>query len=274
VELKLGGLIVIVLVLSAATVYTMAVLRGEESPVIMIQNDYPESMINPGRDGNPSTFSHGFLIRRNLVELEIRFSYIHNSPPPETENDSRGFKGYIDLKTVERHLGEDLLVRDVFTVEVVGEAEAEEIQVIDIGRTLFPFSPTGSADTISSVFAFREENDGDLSYYRGFSDFFYDREHNMEYLFISHGDSESYYSSGGEGGASISDAPEGGAVLLSDLRKGDVVVVEFSVFPDADHMPERTWNRNYERKIIEIIRVYADGELFITVANTVGVDLI
>jgi hypothetical protein len=252
----------------------MAVLREQESPVIMIQNDYPDSMINPGRDGNPSTFSHGFLIRKNLVELEVRFSYIHNSPPPETDNNSRGFEGYLDLKAVERQLGEDLLIRDVFTVRVDGDTEVEEIQVIDIGRTLFPFSPTGSADTIFSVFASREENGDNLSYYRGFSDFFYDREHNMEYLFISHGDSESYYSSGGEEGSSISDAPEGGAVFLTDLRKGDVVVVEFSVFPDADHMPERTWNRNYERKIIEIIRVYADGELFITVANPVGVDLL
>jgi len=252
----------------------MAALRGEESPVIIIQNDYPDGMISPRRDGHPSTFSHGFLIRRNLVELEIRFSYIHTSLPPETENDSRGFEGYLDLKAVERQLGEGLLIGDVFTVEVDGDPEAEEIQVLDIGRTLFPFSPTGSADAISSVFAFREENGANQIYYRGISDFFYDREHNMEYLFISHGDSEAYYSSEGEAGASISDAPEGGAVLLNDLKKGGVVVIEFSVLPDADHMPERTWNKNYERRIIEIIRVYADGELIITVANGVGVDLI
>jgi hypothetical protein len=248
----------------------MAALRGEESPVHMIQNDYPESMINPGRDGKPSTFAHGFLIRRNLVELEIRFSYIHTSPSPVTDNESRGFDGYLDLKAVEEQLGEDLLIRDVFAVELDGDPEPVEIQVLDIGRSLFPFSPTGSADSISSVFAIGANQ----TFYRGISDFFYDREENMEYLVISHGKRESYYSSGGEEGSSISDAPEGGTVLLTDLRKGDVVVVEFSVFPDADHMPERTWNRNYERKIIEIIRVYADGELFLTVANAVGVDLI
>jgi hypothetical protein len=212
-------------------------------------------------------------MRKDVLELEIRFSFLHFSPPPETENNLSGFENYMDVGAVEKVIGEDLLVIDVFEAELDGQPVPNTIHVLDLSRSLFPFSPTDSADSISSVYAYIQQGDN-MSYYRGISDFFYDREYNLDYLFLAHGDNETAFSSGGEAGASITQAPEGGVVVFRNLKIGDVVVIEFSVFPRIDHMPERTWDKNYGRKIIEVVRAYADGELVISVANTVEVDLL
>ena len=274
-ELRLGGLIIIVLVLSAAAVYTMAVLKGEENAIEMLQNDYPERLINPDREGRRFTFSHGFVMRRDIVELEIRFSFLHYSPPPGTGENASGFENYLEVESVRNLIGGDLLVKDEYEAEFDDHPSPNTIRILDLSRSITPFSPTDSADSIASVFAYkREENGVNLTYYRGISDFFYDREYNVDYIVIARGDNETMYSSGGEPGATIADAPEGGVVVFSDMKKGDVAVIEFSIFPLIDHMPERTWNKNYGRKIIEVVRAYADGELAISVANTVEVDLI
>ncbi len=276
-ESKLAGMIIIVLVISAAAVFTIASMRKEKTTVVMLQNDYPPKLIDIEKEGKQMTFSHGFLARRDLVEVEIRFSFLHSSPEPALFNNQTepSFRNYLQVAYLEKYLGGyEWLCADEFETDLEGDKKGNRAHFYDVGRTLHLFSSPSSAGSLASVFGTVAAENGNLTYYRGFSDFFFERKDTIRYLVVSHRGNETSYSSSRSGQGNIADAPKGGTVILHYLKKGDMVVVEFSVEPDRDHLPERAWDPNYNQEILEVIRVYADGELVLTKVNVIEVDLL
>jgi hypothetical protein len=270
-----AGIALVVLILSTAVVVTLAVIRPEPAPVVLLQNSYPQRITSIEREGERFHFAHAFFVRRDMAELEIRFSLLHSSPMPEIEGNGtdHSFSNYVEIGILRDYLGIDEIPFDQFDAEVDGGPGGCVIRVCDLGRTLQCHSSPGSTDSLWDAFGQFVNGTGDPSFLRGISDFFYEREENVEYLVVARGkDEDSYSSTGGQ--EPIGNAPKGGTVILQDVRKGEMVVVEFSVVPHKEHMPERTWNRNYDREFYQVIRAYADGELIVAKANRVEVDLI
>ena len=272
---RLAGIAIMVVILSTAGVVTLAVVRREPVPVVMLQNEYPERITNIDREGERFSFAHAFFIRRDVAELELRFTLLHSSPPPQIQGNGTdySFENYVDIGILRDYLGVDAVPLDLFEADVDEDPGGSVIHVCDLGLTLQCYSAPGSTGSLSGVFGQLVNGTADPVFLGGVSDFFYEREKNVEYLVVARGEHEDAYSSA-EGQKPIGDAPKGGTVILQDLRKGEMVVVEFTVVPRIEQMPERTWNKNYDREFYQVIRAYADGELIITKANRVKVDLI
>ncbi len=262
-----------VLVLSTAAILTLAITRHEGPPLVMLQNTYPDKLTSITREGKRFSFSYAFFPRRDISELEIRFCLLHSSLTPKmVDNRSKGnFTNYVDIAAFHDYLGANAPV-DRFDVDVDGEPDERKIHVYDLSRAVYPFCASGSADQVYSVFGILETKDGE-SFLRGVSDFFYEREKNLEHLAISRGKNESYYEASGLEGSGIGDAPKAGVVILRNVKKGEMVVVEFSVVPHIGNMPERTWSKKYDRQFFQLITAYVDGELVVKKANRIGVDL-
>lgn len=272
---RLAGIAVVVLILSTAAVLTLAMTRHKGPPLVMLQNTYPEELTSIAREGKRFSFAYAFFPRRDISELEIRFSLLHSSPAPEVVGNLSGhdFTHYLDVVALQDYLGVKDIPVDRFDVDVDRDPDGRRIQVYDVSRAVYPFCASGSAGSIYSVFGVLETKEGQPAFLGGVSDFFYGREKNVEHLVVAQGKAEHYYKAGGSEGSTMRDAPKGGVVILKDVKKGEMVVVEFSVVPHIDYMPERTWNRNYGRQFFQVVRAYADGELVIKKANRIGVDL-
>lgn len=272
---RLAGIAVLVLILSTAAVLTLAMTRHPGPPLVMLQNTYPGGLTSIAREGERFSFAYSFFPRRDISELEIRFSLLHSSPAPDVMGNRSGhnFTDYLDVVALRDHLGVRDIPVDRFDVDVDRDPEGRRIRAYDVSRAVYPFCAPASTDGVYSVFGVLETKDGETAFLRGVSDFFYRRERNVEHLVVARGKTEMYYKAGGPEGSSMRDAPKGGVVILKDVKKGEMVVVEFSVVPHAEYMPERTWNRNYGRQFFQIVRAYVDGELVVKRANRIGVDL-
>ena len=275
-ESRLGGIIIVVFVLSAVVIFTVASFKKPDVPIVMLQNDYPSRLTSIEKEGKRMVFSYGFLARQNMAELEIRFSVLHPSPDPILSDNETGFSfhNYLDVEFLRSYLGEDdLLSVDEFEAELEGDPKSVAY-IFDIGRSIQPFSSSTSTNLVASVFGYIQGKDGDRSYFRGISDFFYEREDSIEVFIVAHGPNRTSYSGGKGGEHEMKDDLKGGVVTISDVRKGDMVAVEFSLIPSTDHMPERAWSRNYGQRILQVIRVYADGTFVMAKANVIEVDLV
>ena len=60
-DTRFAGLALIVMILSAAGVVTLALLRSESVAIVLLQNECPETLTKIEREGKRFTFSHGFL---------------------------------------------------------------------------------------------------------------------------------------------------------------------------------------------------------------------
>jgi hypothetical protein len=240
---------------------------------VLLQNECPETLTKIEREGKRFTFSHGFLARREVAELEIRISFLHSSPPPKATDDSPNpdFSRYEEISRLKEFVGEANTIVDSFDC-TVHEAPNTTIRVCDLSRTVHLFAGAQVAGSLATVFG-QMNPSGNLTYLRGISDFFYERGANLECLSISQGMNETFYSKAREDPA-VLEAPKGGLVTFTNLQRGEAAVIEFTISPSTDNMPERTWNRNFSRRIYEIVRVYADGELVLTFANEIEVDLL
>jgi hypothetical protein len=274
---RLAGIAFVAVIVSTAYVLTLALTRHQALPLVMLQNTYPQQITSIEKEGKRFSFAYAFLARRDISQLEIRFCLLHSSPVPEirgnvTEFD---FADYEDVGILEDYLGVGEAPVDQFEVNLDGEPGAKIMRVYDLSRAIQPFSSPGSTDSIYSVFGVLLAGNGSSTFLRGISDFFYEREMNVEYLVVAQGEREDSYSSGdSHGGSTMEEAPKGGAVILKDVKKGETVMIQFTVVPHIESMPERTWNKNYQREFYQVVRAYADGELIIAKANRVEVNLI
>ncbi len=271
-----AGIALVVMIVCTTLVFTLALTRREASPLVMLQNTFPQKITSIEKEGKRFSFAHSFFARRDISELEIRFCLLHSSPAPKIDGNLTrpGFADYNEVGILREYLGAGDIPVDQFEVAVGDGSEARRLRVYDLGRIIQPFSSSGSTDSIYSVFGVLVAPDGNPVFLRGVSDFFYERERNVEYLVVARGEREDSYSSEGRGGYRIRDAPKGGAVVLKDVKQGEMVLIQFSTVPRIDFMPERTWNKNFDREFYQVIRAYADGELIVAVANRIEVDLI
>jgi hypothetical protein len=272
-ESRLGGIIIVVLVLSAAAVFTIATLTVQEASVVMLQNDFPSRLTRVDTEGKRMTFAHGFRAGRDLAEIEIRFSILHPSPDPFASDNGSSLDSHPDAEIVEDLLGEGWLITDSIVAEVDEELNGT-LYFCDLGRSIQPFSDSRSTNYLASAFCRIVDKAGEETYFRGVSDFFYDREDTIEHLVVARQGNETSFTSGPSGSTGLTDAPKGGLVTVTDVRKGEMLVVEFSVVPHPDHLPEKAWDPNYGQKVIQVIRVYADGELVLVQINVLEVDLL
>ncbi len=141
-----------------------------------------------------------------------------------------------------------------------------EALMYDFGSVVAAGQPQLDVSSAPTAFLLWRDDEGNLTYYQGSSDFFLNRNESMESLVISYNDNETTYRSAKEvAGAldvpTIAEGPSLGTVKYPNVKKDDRMYVMFAV--NSLSVPSHNG-------MIQLVRVYGNGELVTFAANMIS----
>jgi len=280
----LAGILVIALV--ASTLLVLSLRRQEVgSPVYLARNEYPDIFKRTEARGEPMVFNFGVICKEPFKELEVRYgnmymtqvpefkdpNFVPNSSDPLTIMEAR-----TDVQNIKANLGNVSIPFDVINVSVkIGNLTHSKMYrgvVYDFARTLALFLDKRVIGQIFEVFAVLKSDDGDLLYFSGVPDFFYDRSTNIKYLSIHHNQNETTYQAETElpiEVVPVDAAPPAGELVFRDTRRDDQIFIQMNVESNINTLPMWIQQPGLMEYLIEFVRVYANGRLEVSELNVI-----
>ena len=266
------GVLLIAIVISTVFMGFVTVEKAKTG-VEIIKNKYPTTMKTSIQERH--TFVVNVIARKSFEEVRLKFSCLRKMEPAFMDPNITEEPG-VTLDEIAAEItpiktcmsaGKSSPLgfqREIIEVNINGtliEALMYDFgEVIAAGQegTDFSFAPT-------SYILWRDE-EGNLTYYQGASDFFLNRNESMESLVISYNDNETTYRSAKETAGTmdtptVAEGPKLGTVKYPKVKKDDRMYVMFAI--NSLSVPEH-------KGMIQVIRVYGDGELIVYVVNSIS----
>jgi hypothetical protein len=184
-----------------------------------------------------------------------------------------------DIQQIKESLGNVTIPFDSIEVEVVaGNATHKKTYrgvVYDFSRTLGLFVEPSVIDQIFEVFAVLMADDGEILYFAGVPDYFYEREQNIKYLSIHHNQNETTFEEKTSlltDVVPIGDAPRIGSLIFEHSGKDDQILVQMNVESRLRTLPEVIEQRPFRRFVVQYVRVYANGKLEVSEFNMIPME--
>ena len=278
----LGGVLVVVLVLS--TLIVLSIGRGAiGSPIYLARNDYPTVFASSEATGEPMVFGFGIISKESLREIEIRYSSLFVTPPPEFEdpafnpNESTPteiMEARRDIRAIKLFLGNVTIPYDVIPITGVVGNKTSRVGftgvVYDFTRTLQLFLDEAVLDNIFEVYAVLKFENGKILYMAGVPDFFYARSRNVRYLSIHYNQNETTYQRRSPllaEATPVDQAPGYGSLTFRDVKPDDQIFIQMNVEANLYGLPIWVMQSKYRTYLAEYVRVYANGKLEINAFN-------
>jgi hypothetical protein len=243
VQRQLVGLTAIILV--ATTLTTMLIFEsGEEEAVRVVASRNPDKVA--GSPGSPS-YSLDFMAVRELPDLIIRLHFLSKIGNPVLDrpwNETTGRSpedmcaNYLTLGTIKTFLDDLSAQLGEPTYEVL-EFNDTGLMVIDLTKTIVALGAEDQLTTLSTMYAFDPDSEGDITIYAGYRDFFVGRDRSITEIKYSTRSEATCFKServGGSGCLDIEDAPFG-TIRLRDLPADEIASLEVNL--DALHVSTR-----------------------------------
>jgi len=281
------GILIIILVLSTLLVLS---LRREEigSPVYLAKNEHPALFQSTESRGKTMIFNFGVICEEPFKELEIRFANMFMSPEPDfvdpdfvpnASDPLTIMESRKDIQMIKESLGNVTIPFDSIEVETVaGNVTNKKTYrgiVYDFSRTLGLFVEPSILDQIPEVFAVLMSEDGEVIYFTGIPDFFYEREENIKYLSIHYNQNETTYEEKTDlliDVTPVGQAPRIGSLIFEDTGKDDQVLFQMNVESRLRTLPETIEQVPFRRFIVHYIRAYANGKLEVSEFNMIPME--
>ena len=280
VDASLVAIILIVLISSALVIFTLA-REKIDSPVVVLKNIYPEVLYTQASvtTRERMDFSFSVAARRDIETLEIRYATVAQSQAffPGGNRTSGTLEG--------------AAMEIAPTMELAGATDNERVPytTVDVDASVGNLNLTGLFIDFPLVRLYNDpslsglvyssflllENDTELIYFEGVSDFFFNRrggyvdvdipdedrnKSSIATLSIRRNDEVTSYSStmgAPSDWKKVEDAPDFGIMVFSNVAKDDMFSVDFTI-----ETPKRPAGL-----LAQVISVYADGELVETTVN-------
>ena len=271
---------IVMIALTASTIFTffIAVERADR-PIEVLEDAFPPQIRHDLRN----TFSLGVIARRPLSFMDVEVSFLcrlygHNSS-------TKGRDGMMEAHEISTM---DILARGLgmepieYQIEGFKRGlETYDVYVIDYTDILRPVADDAvlggySSYGLTTIFAGLSNETGLMFIYAGTRDFFPRRNATITELSISLNDEKEVFKRMKElspaeiasGVPTVLDAPDLGSVRMTDLMKDDTLRLAFSV--DRSTVGgDDTYLKVYRNDMIEIVQVWADGQVEDTLLNWV-----
>lgn len=283
----LVGILIIALVMSTLLVIS---LRREEvgSPVYLARNEYPPLFKSTESRGETMIFNFGIICKEPFKEVEIMYSNLFMTPEPEFDN--AGFVANSsdpitimerrkDIQAIKNNLGDVTIPFDVINVtaragNLTHKKEYRGV-IYDFTRTLALFLDKSILDQIFEVYAILKSDDGDLLYFAGVPDYFYDRSKNLKYLSIHYNQNETTYEAETDLSIDITpveQAPRAGSLIFTNTDRDDQIFIQMNIEANFLSLPESAQQSEMRMYLIEYVRVYANGKLEVNELNLIPIE--
>jgi hypothetical protein len=272
IDRRFIGVLLIAVVISTL-IMSFVTIEKAKTGVEIIKNKYPPSIQTAVQKRH--SFVVNVIARKPFEEVKLKFAALRKMDPPFSdpsilnESDATLDEIAAEITPIKTCLsaGKTSPVgfgREIIEVDVNGshfDALLYDFgEVVAAGQSLtdISFAPT-------SYLLWRDD-DGNLTYYQGSTDFFLNRNESMESLVVSLNDNETTYRSakGATGSMdipTIAEAPRLGTVRYPKVEKDDRMYVMFAV--NSLSVPAH-------EGMIQIIRVYGNGDMIAYEVNLIG----
>jgi hypothetical protein len=265
------GVLLIAVVISTIVMGFVTVEKFDLG-IEIIKNKYPLSIKTS--EQSRQTFVLNVIARKAYQRVRIKFGVLRRMDPP-----------FMDPNVTERpdvslhYLASQITpIRTCLSISKASpvgfQNETLEVDVngteytglfYDFGQIISAGQENLDLSSAPTCYLLWRDGDGNLTYYQGSSDFFLNRNESLESLTISYNDEETNYRSSKDpaGGdiPTVAEAPSVGIVTYDEVKKDDRMYVMFAV--NSLSVPEH-------KGIVQVIRVYGNGELVDYVTNFIS----
>lgn len=221
------------------------------------------------------TYSLGISIQKSIGRLEIFFATLENSSFKASLGDMstaspRERLGWLEglgdtVSFIESYPESSIMIMRIDEVEILlktPDAEQKGL-LLDLSNIVRPVTTGEIMHQIPNVHAVFFDADGNISqYYRGFPDFFLDREEKIIDLTIQHNENVTRFSSRTtQQGKSLglNEAPTGGRLIFPHPGKEDQIFITLAINP-AD--PEALILSRSKPAVMHLVLIFIDGEYY------------
>jgi len=270
---ELLAMLLMAAILSSAAV-SLLFHEKVTDPVEILRHDWNlpvdrERLVIPTQEGR---YAHtlSLMVRRPIGELQLRFSVLENQSLTAADQSARpprekirsvpevgalitsidGIAKSSPLKIWERQ------------TEAVCNGEAYSAVIVDLTGAIEALSPPNKTRSMATVHAFLFDEEGSLrQYYRGFTDFFLERETTLLDLTVQLNRNITRYAqraSATVGTLPLERAPEMGVLLFRDLKRDDRISIVVAI--DPARVPRGP-------ALLQVVSVYVDGSYYTDFTN-------
>ncbi len=266
------GVLLIAVVISTMVMGFVTVEKADVGLEI-IKNKYPATLKTSVQERH--TFVINVIARKDHEEVKLKFAVLRVADAPLADPNITKREG-VTLDEIAADIAPVKTCLSAGKSSPVGfERQMLEFYYngTDVEALLYDFAEVVAAghsvpdmSLAPTTFLLWVDEDDQLKYFQGSSDFFLNRNESMESLVVSYNDEETTYRSAKEVTGSvdiptIAEGPVLGTVKYEDVQKDDRMYVMFAI--NSLSVPEHDG-------MIQLVRVYGDGELVAFEANSIS----
>ena len=266
------GVLLIAVVISTMVMGFVTVEKADVG-LEVIKNKYPATLKTSVQERH--TFVVNVIARRNQEQVKLKFAVLRVSDPPLADPNITTREG-VTLDDIAAEIAPVKTCLSAGKSSPVGfERQILEFNYngTDVEALLYDFAEVVAAgktvpdmSLAPTTFLLWVDEDDELMYFEGSSDFFLNRNETIESLVISYNDQETTYRSAKEVTGSldiptIAEGPALGTVKYEDVKKDDRMYVMFAV---------NSLSAPAHEGMIQLVRVYGNGELVTFEANVIA----
>jgi len=266
------GVLLIAVVVSTVFMGFITVEKADAG-IEIIKNKYPGVVRTSVQERH--TFVTNVIARKNFEEVKLKFSVMRLMEPIFSDENITRQTGV----TLEEIAAEITPIKTCLsagrsspvgfekaTLEFDANGTAVEALMLDFGLVVAAGQSVPDMSSAPTSYLLWMDDEGNLTYYQGSSDFFFGRNESIESLVISYNDEETTYRSAKEVTGSmeiptIAEGPQMGTVVYEGVEKDDRMYVMFAV--NSLSTPEH-------EGMIQLVRVYGNDELVTFRANMIA----
>jgi len=279
IDRRLIGILALMFILSTG-VFTLFAGEKVREPLEILRNEWNLPREDSGVYLLPSEegrYAYGIVVvaRKPIRRLELVFVTLENASGILPQNLSRAAPGlhqaFLSLPEIgnltsviyDYRKDSPMRLDEIrFTLNVSGIPTSGAL--LDLTDPMRPVTPPQRLHSIATVQALLFGEDGSIQqYYRGYPDFFLDRNHSIIDITVQHNQNLTKYSQRTtQQGTSLlmTQAPPVGHLLFDDVEKDDQIFVSFAVNPAMVSTRET---------IIQMVLIFLDGEYYDGVTNLI-----
>jgi len=278
IDKRIVGLALVSVILSTMIMVTIARERVDQ-PVEILKNDYPQLI----EESRKATFSFAMVARKKFENLQVRFSvlslrtlkYGDMKDPKKEYNTSSSAEdilgNVVKLSWLENETSLLDIEPEIYDKTIRLDGTPLRLLLVDYSYILEHLSGRDSILGNPLTYGAIIDENGEDYYLEGESNFFFTPQENVISLSTSHNAEEQNYLPDdqiweGSDRIPLSEAPEGGVLDYEAVDKDDTFTVIFTVEADSANLPagfgSSTSTDRKDVTMLQIIRIYLDGELF------------
>ena len=265
------GVLLIAVVISTVFMGFISVEKAEKG-IEIIKNKYPARISKYVQEKH--TFVTNVIARKDYEEVKLVFSVLRVREPVFVDENITKKPG-VNLEEIAAEILHIKTCLYAYKTSPVGfgreilefNANGTDVEALlyDFGEVITGGQPLPDISSAPTSYLLWMDDEGNLTYYQGNSDFFFSRNASIDSLIVSYNDKETTYRSTKEVTGSvdiptIAEGPKMGTVVYENVEKNDRMYVRFVI--DSLSSPKHNG-------MIQLVRVYGNDELVTFAANSI-----